>query len=162
MIGLPAVALAACSTSRTPRMEEPTIDPYYQAMYGAVLDEKFVVEAMDLRRVDPQYWRQEVADPTGERHGTIFVDTPNRLLNLVMEGGRPLRYGIGVGKHEALVFRGDAYIGRKAEWPRWTPTQSMIKREPDRYGPYADRKSTRLNSSHVKISYAVFCLKKKK
>src|SRR5690606_41342059 len=31
-------------------------------------------------------------------------------------------------------------------------------------GTYAalDRKSTRLNSSHVKISYAVFCLKKKK
>src|SRR5690606_41765777 len=30
-------------------------------------------------------------------------------------------------------------------------------------GPAAqDRKSTRLNSSHVKISYAVFCLKKKK
>src|SRR5690349_22649795 len=27
---------------------------------------------------------------------------------------------------------------------------------------YADRKSTRLNSSHVEISYAVFCLKKKK
>src|SRR5690606_39914695 len=29
-------------------------------------------------------------------------------------------------------------------------------------GGEADRKSTRLNSSHVKISYAVFCLKKKK
>src|SRR5690606_40852014 len=29
-------------------------------------------------------------------------------------------------------------------------------------GPHGDRKSTRLNSSHVKISYAVFCLKKKK
>src|SRR5690606_41232949 len=28
--------------------------------------------------------------------------------------------------------------------------------------PLKDRKSTRLNSSHVKISYAVFCLKKKK
>src|SRR5436309_12380490 len=27
---------------------------------------------------------------------------------------------------------------------------------------HRDRKSTRLNSSHVKISYAVFCLKKKK
>src|SRR5690606_40914813 len=27
--------------------------------------------------------------------------------------------------------------------------------------PFIDRKSTRLNSSHVKISYAVFCLKKK-
>src|SRR3989442_5529230 len=29
-------------------------------------------------------------------------------------------------------------------------------------GEPADRKSTRLNSSHVRISYAVFCLKKKK
>src|SRR6266581_7169762 len=29
-------------------------------------------------------------------------------------------------------------------------------------GPFADRKSTRLNSSHPSISYAVFCLKKKK
>src|SRR5690554_2125663 len=28
-------------------------------------------------------------------------------------------------------------------------------------GVYKDRKSTRLNSSHVRISYAVFCLKKK-
>src|SRR5690554_7384341 len=27
--------------------------------------------------------------------------------------------------------------------------------------PHGDRKSTRLNSSHVRISYAVFCLKKK-
>src|SRR5690625_2426874 len=29
------------------------------------------------------------------------------------------------------------------------------------YGNFSDRKSTRLNSSHVAISYAVFCLKKK-
>src|SRR5690606_41671534 len=33
---------------------------------------------------------------------------------------------------------------------------------PISWRPAADRKSTRLNSSHVKISYAVFCLKKKK
>src|SRR5690554_7593370 len=32
----------------------------------------------------------------------------------------------------------------------------------DRMIGYIDRKSTRLNSSHVRISYAVFCLKKKK
>src|SRR5688572_31853563 len=30
------------------------------------------------------------------------------------------------------------------------------------YGNFRDRKSTRLNSSHSQISYAVFCLKKKK
>src|SRR3712207_7239158 len=32
---------------------------------------------------------------------------------------------------------------------------------PDRAGALGDRKSTRLNSSHANISYAVFCLKKK-
>src|SRR6266511_929516 len=39
-------------------------------------------------------------------------------------------------------------------WPRRTPWRPTPRRR--------DRKSTRLNSSHVKISYAVFCLKKKK
>src|SRR3712207_8065928 len=34
--------------------------------------------------------------------------------------------------------------------------------DPRRQGPRQDRKSTRLNSSHANISYAVFCLKKKK
>src|SRR5438874_10375472 len=36
------------------------------------------------------------------------------------------------------------------------------RRGPATAGRCADRKSTRLNSSHVEISYAVFCLKKKK
>src|SRR5258705_4476773 len=34
--------------------------------------------------------------------------------------------------------------------------------QPDRHDCLGDRKSTRLNSSHLGISYAVFCLKKKK
>src|SRR5207302_2448706 len=39
----------------------------------------------------------------------------------------------------------------------------VVVREAERKNQFAgDRKSTRLNSSHVKISYAVFCLKKKK
>jgi len=130
MIGLPAVALAACSSTRTPRVVEPQIDPYYQAMYGTLTDEKFVVAAMDLRRVDPKWWRQEVAYETTERPGTIVVDTPNRFLYLTMEGGRAMRYGVGVGKTEALVFRGTATVGRKAEWPTWTPTANMQRREP--------------------------------
>src|SRR5690606_39861692 len=40
--------------------------------------------------------------------------------------------------------------------------QSRRKRLPPCTPHALDRKSTRLNSSHVKISYAVFCLKKKK
>src|SRR6266496_5801368 len=39
---------------------------------------------------------------------------------------------------------------------------TRIKPRPDSPPSRRDRKSTRLNSSHVEISYAVFCLKKKK
>src|SRR5438270_10696869 len=49
---------------------------------------------------------------------------------------------------------------------RWWATLYIGGRKLDtvvRQGPYSiDRKSTRLNSSHSQISYAVFCLKKKK
>src|SRR5256885_9897371 len=46
------------------------------------------------------------------------------------------------------------------------PAQAGLVLAPDlvrqaRNGPLRDRKSTRLNSSHLVISYAVFCLKKK-
>src|SRR5437879_7972983 len=39
--------------------------------------------------------------------------------------------------------------------------QVIVHLDPDRFAQRADRKSTRLNSSHRCISYAVFCLKKK-
>src|SRR5256885_8422840 len=47
----------------------------------------------------------------------------------------------------------------KTQDPKWTPNFSNCWSAPS---PRADRKSTRLNSSHLVISYAVFCLKKKK
>src|SRR3712207_8133675 len=43
------------------------------------------------------------------------------------------------------------------EWPPDAPTEPSVHA-----GECEDRKSTRLNSSHANISYAVFCLKKKK
>src|SRR2546427_1494026 len=46
---------------------------------------------------------------------------------------------------------------------RTVRTAGLARPEPDLCGPgQQDRKSTRLNSSHSQISYAVFCLKKKK
>ncbi|WDR06465.1 L,D-transpeptidase [Devosia rhodophyticola] len=135
MIGLP-LALAACtSTSRTP--VEPTINPFYLSMYGAVLGEPYPVAGVNLRQVDPKWWRQDVPYATTEKPGTLVVDTEAHYLYLIQEGGRAMRYGIGVGREQALQFKGNASIGRRAQWPTWTPTQSMIKREPDRYGPYA-------------------------
>src|SRR5687768_18071942 len=43
-----------------------------------------------------------------------------------------------------------------------TPTATSFREEPRAAVSAVDRKSTRLNSSHGYISYAVFCLKKKK
>src|SRR2546427_3560038 len=71
----------------------------------------------------------------------------------------------------------DAAVGRQARrfrerngWPHADPGdheaggESLAVRENDvvPVDRFRDRKSTRLNSSHSQISYAVFCLKKKK
>src|SRR5207253_9885228 len=58
--------------------------------------------------------------------------------------------------------RGARGHGRRQEHPRVHPHErDQSPRFPRRARPDPDRKSTRLNSSHVAISYAVFCLKKK-
>src|SRR2546427_9316494 len=46
--------------------------------------------------------------------------------------------------------------------PQLTPARGRSRPSLDRVPVHQDRKSTRLNSSHSQISYAVFCLKKKK
>src|SRR6266513_5230708 len=46
--------------------------------------------------------------------------------------------------------------------PIWSPTWCSTVCAHRTTSNWKDRKSTRLNSSHVSISYAVFCLKKKK
>src|SRR5258707_10359035 len=58
--------------------------------------------------------------------------------------------------------------GATCDFRVWAPNgkrvQLLLKRQGEEAGPSfeLDRKSTRLNSSHANISYAVFCLKKKK
>ncbi len=71
-----------------------------------------------------------VKDPTEEKPGTITVDTKNRWLYLSMDGGQAMRYDIGVGR-DGFAWSGQAYIGRRAEWPAWTPPSDMLKRRPD-------------------------------
>ena len=36
-----------------------------------------------------------------------------------------------------LAWKGTAKVGRKAKWPRWTPTKNMIRRQPRKYARYA-------------------------
>src|SRR5690606_34808460 len=111
-------------------------DPYYVAMYGPLPEEKFPLPATDIASVEQRFLRQQVDYHRSEMPGTIVVDTSNRFLYLVQENGKAMRYGIGVGK-AGLEFEGSARVARKAQWPRWTPTQSMIAREPSRYAQYA-------------------------
>ena len=131
------VALAACVSTQTPPQQAMRrIDPAYAAMYGPRLDEPHPLPATDISEVDPRFLRREVAYYGREEPGTIVVDTTARYLYLVREGGRAIRYGIGVGK-EGLAWSGRARVGRKAAWPRWTPTAAMIRREPERNAKWA-------------------------
>src|SRR3712207_8155858 len=73
------------------------------------------------------------------------------------------RTGIGLTPGERLAGRGEGY----GEFVATSMTLKEALFTADASTsiealPFADRKSTRLNSSHANISYAVFCLKKKR
>lgn len=78
--------------------------------------------------IEPQYLPQMVDYDTTEKPGTIVIDTNNRFLYLVMQGGKARRYGVGVGK-PGFEWAGAHKITRKTEWPDWTPPSEMISRE---------------------------------
>lgn len=139
IIGAPAI-LSGC-IARQPVDEAallaPAIDAGRMAMYAAIDGEPFPVPAVDVSEMDPRFLRQIVSYETRQLPGTVVVDPGQRHAYLVGENGRALRYGVGVGKEEAFNFQGTASVGRKAQWPRWTPTPNMIRREPERYRRFA-------------------------
>uniref|UniRef100_UPI0003452728 hypothetical protein n=1 Tax=Methylobacterium sp. B34 TaxID=95563 RepID=UPI0003452728 len=117
--------VAGCVT-REPRPVaalRPPVDPAYTALYAALDGEPFPVPAVDLSAIDPRFLRREVAYATAEPPGTIVVDPSARYAYLVREGGRAIRYGVGVGRDEAFNFRGAAVSparpnGRAGRRPR--------------------------------------------
>jgi lipoprotein-anchoring transpeptidase ErfK/SrfK len=135
-----AAGLGACTASMgAPATTEPgraALAPDVQRRYAAIADEPFPVRAVDPGDLKARNVRQAVDDPTGQPPGTIVVDPHRRFLYLVMEGGKALRYGVGVGK-AGFEFTGEATVARKASWPHWTPTPDMIHRDPKRYAPWA-------------------------
>jgi hypothetical protein len=81
-------------------------------------------------KLPPQFRRALVDYKTPEPPGTIIVDTSNTYLYLVLENGKALRYGIGVGR-EGFTWAGAERISKMAEWPDWNPPLEMIDRQPD-------------------------------
>jgi lipoprotein-anchoring transpeptidase ErfK/SrfK len=103
------------------------LEPASEANFSA-RDKKLLANApyakvtipTEFQRAIVQYHRKEAA-------GTIVVDTDARYLYYVLPDGRAIRYGVIVGE-EALSWYGIAKVGRKEEWPSWTPTADIKKR----------------------------------
>ncbi|WP_019173299.1 L,D-transpeptidase [Pseudaminobacter salicylatoxidans] len=140
LVSVPPLAMAACTTvgpATQAKVEAvPAVSSDYASMYSAIDDRGTVIPAIDVSKMNKRNLRQVVDYKTDQPVGTIVVDPHARFLYLVMEGGKAMRYGVGVAK-AGLEYQGDADIARKASWPNWTPTPSMIKRDPERYQKWA-------------------------
>src|SRR3712207_7959512 len=91
----------------------------------------------------------------------FFNDTATtEIYTLSLHDALPIYEPLELPGHPVLVARNDVQVG-----PPALASPALGERDPRRLGVHdrlVDRKSTRLNSSHANISYAVFCLKKKK
>ena len=121
---LGALGLTGCATTDGLSSAEVA------ALYGPVPDKKFPIPASDVSKVDPKYYRRTVRYESKEAPGTIIVDPSNYFVYRIEGEGNATRYGANVGR-EGFLWSGDAYVGRKAEWPTWTPPKEMILRQPE-------------------------------
>src|SRR2546426_9294076 len=104
------------------------------------------------------------------RSGHTMRHERERLLGELVADDNRLRQGIEPGAHAIRILRKDGrdrltFQHLVARLHRDDESHGVIDRVLDgaaAAAPSRDRKSTRLNSSHLVISYAVFCLKKKK
>jgi lipoprotein-anchoring transpeptidase ErfK/SrfK len=77
--------------------------------------------------LSPTYQRQIVQYHRKEAPGSVLVDTAGPFVYYVLPGGKAIRYGATVGE-AGQAWSGVATVGRKAEWPGWTPTEDEKRR----------------------------------
>jgi lipoprotein-anchoring transpeptidase ErfK/SrfK len=116
---------------------QQTIEPASEANFTA-RDRKLLANVPYAKAQIPEPYQRHIVDfHRKEGPGTIVVDPDARYLYYVLPNGKAIRYGVTVGE-EALVFSGVAKVGRREEWPSWTPTAAIKKRLtgiPDFVGP---------------------------
>lgn len=78
--------------------------------------------------IDPDFLPTTVDYEGPHEAGTIVIDTNERYLYHVREGGKARRYGVGVGK-PGFEWAGTHKVTDKKEWPDWRPPAEMIARE---------------------------------
>jgi len=120
---LGALALAGCSPAGMSVAEA-------ERVYGPRPNERFPIPAVKVSKINPKYFRRTVRYDSKEVAGTIIVDPRNHYVYRIEGDGNATRYGVSVGR-AGFLWSGDAYIGRKAEWPIWTPPKEMIERQPE-------------------------------
>jgi lipoprotein-anchoring transpeptidase ErfK/SrfK len=124
-----AVLLSGCMSQ--------TIEPASEANFTP-RDKKLLANPPYAKATIPEPYLRHIVDyHRKEAPGTIVVDPDARYLYYVLNDGKAIRYGVTVGE-EALVFSGVAKVGRREEWPSWTPTADIKKRLsgiPDFVGP---------------------------
>ncbi|CAA0085330.1 Uncharacterised protein [Starkeya nomas] len=128
-IVLLAVLLGACSQVQRQAAPEASLTPR---------DKKLLANTPYKKVLPPDMYQRSIVEYAGkEKPGTIVVDTDKKYLYLVEKDGKAIRYGVTVGE-EGLAFKGEAKVGRKAEWPQWVPTPEIKQRiagVPDFVGP---------------------------
>jgi lipoprotein-anchoring transpeptidase ErfK/SrfK len=113
---------------------QATVDPVSEANFTA-RDKKLLANAPYAKvSVPAAYQRTIVQFHRKEAPGSVVVDTDARYLYYVLPDGKALRYGVIVGE-EAQAWTGVAKVGRKEEWPSWTPTEGEKKRLGPILGP---------------------------
>jgi lipoprotein-anchoring transpeptidase ErfK/SrfK len=106
---------------------QATLEPASEANFNA-RDKKLLANAPYAKASIPMaYQRAIVQYHRKEAPGSIVVDTDARYLYYVLPDRRAVRYGVTVGE-DALSFYGIAKVGRKEEWPNWTPTADIKRR----------------------------------
>ena len=131
-----ALSLAACAPTMRPSQEDGSV-PASQTLpgYGLVEDAGYTLPPVPTSYLQGVNKRAVVPYRGSEAPGTIEIDPHAKFVYWVEPGGTAIRYPIAVGR-EGLGINGSFTIGRKAEWPSWTPTANMLRREPEVYGRY--------------------------
>jgi lipoprotein-anchoring transpeptidase ErfK/SrfK len=115
--------LGGCMQATT--MEQPPSD---MGFGFTARDKKLLANPPYSQAAIPQdFHRQIVNYHRSEAAGSIVIDTDARFLYYVLADKMAIRYGVTVGE-EALSWYGIAKVGRKEEWPSWTPTPEIKKR----------------------------------
>ena len=132
-----AAGLAGCSSTANEAVrEEVRSEPVSVSradgalLYAAKADEQFPLPAIPYDKIDPRFYRQMVSDPTGETPGTLVVDTGSHYLYFTYPNGQAMRYGVGLGR-AGFAWAGRGKIQYKRQWPKWTPPDEMVARQPE-------------------------------